>query len=203
MFILIDNYDSFTYNLYHYLGELGAEIEVYRNDQISVADVMAKAPQGIILSPGPCDPDRAGICLDLIKAAAGKIPVLGVCLGHQAIGQAFGGKVVRANKPMHGKISHVNHHNQSVFLDLPNHFAATRYHSLVVDRETLPPELEITAETDDGTIMGLAHKTLLIAGVQFHPESIASEHGHKLLGNFLTAAGLNKLNTPASAKVLQ
>jgi anthranilate synthase component 2 len=203
MFILIDNYDSFTYNLYHYLGELGAEIEVYRNDQISVADVMAKAPQGIILSPGPCDPDRAGICLDLIKAAAGKIPVLGVCLGHQAIGQAFGGKVVRANKPMHGKMSHVNHHNRSVFQDIPNHFAATRYHSLVVDRATLPPELEITAETDDGTIMGLAHKTLPIAGVQFHPESIASEYGHKLLGNFLTAAGLNKLNTPASAKVLQ
>ena len=203
MFILIDNYDSFTYNLYHYLGELGAEIEVYRNDQISVAEVMAKAPQGIILSPGPCDPDRAGICLDLIKAAAGKIPVLGVCLGHQAIGQAFGGKVVRANKPMHGKMSHVNHHNRSVFQDIPNHFAATRYHSLVVDRATLPPELEITAETDDGTIMGLAHKTLPIAGVQFHPESIASEYGHKLLGNFLTAAGLNKLNTPASAKVLQ
>jgi anthranilate synthase/aminodeoxychorismate synthase-like glutamine amidotransferase len=203
MFILIDNYDSFTYNLYHYLGELGAEIEVYRNDQISVAEVMAKAPQGIILSPGPCDPDRAGICLDLIKAAAGKIPVLGVCLGHQAIGQAFGGKVVRANKPMHGKMSHVNHHNKSVFQDIPNHFAATRYHSLVVDRATLPPELEITAETDDGTIMGLAHKTLPISGVQFHPESIASEYGHKLLGNFLTAAGLNKLNTPASAKVLQ
>ncbi|WP_374308979.1 aminodeoxychorismate/anthranilate synthase component II [Dongia sp.] len=203
MFILIDNYDSFTYNLYHYLGELGAEIEVYRNDQISVAEVMAKAPQGIILSPGPCDPDRAGICLDLIKAAAGKIPVLGVCLGHQAIGQAFGGKVVRANKPMHGKMSHVNHHNKSVFQDIPNHFAATRYHSLVVDRATLPPELEITAETEDGTIMGLAHKTLPISGVQFHPESIASEYGHKLLGNFLTAAGLNKLNTPASAKVLQ
>ncbi len=203
MFILIDNYDSFTYNLYHYLGELGAEIEVYRNDQISVAEVMAKAPQGIILSPGPCDPDRAGICLDLIKAAAGKIPILGVCLGHQAIGQAFGGKVVRANKPMHGKMSHVNHQNKSVFQDIPNHFAATRYHSLVVDRATLPPELEITAETDDGTIMGLAHKTLPISGVQFHPESIASEYGHKLLGNFLTAAGLNKLNTPASAKVLQ
>jgi anthranilate synthase component 2 len=203
MFILIDNYDSFTYNLYHYLGELGAEIEVYRNDQISVAEVMAKAPQGIILSPGPCDPDRAGICLDLIKAAAGKIPVLGVCLGHQAIGQAFGGKVVRANKPMHGKMSHVNHHNKSVFQDIPNHFAATRYHSLVVDRATLPTELEITAETEDGTIMGLAHKTLPISGVQFHPESIASEYGHKLLGNFLTAAGLNKLNTPASAKVLQ
>ncbi|MBK8157542.1 MAG: aminodeoxychorismate/anthranilate synthase component II [Rhodospirillaceae bacterium] len=203
MFILIDNYDSFTYNLYHYLGELGAEIEVYRNDQISVDEVMAKAPQGIILSPGPCDPDRAGICLDLIKTAAGKIPILGVCLGHQAIGQAFGGKVVRANKPMHGKLSDVTHHNKSVFLDLPNHFAATRYHSLIVDRESLPAELEITAETEDGTIMGLAHKSLPIAGVQFHPESIASEHGHKLLGNFLTSAGMNKLNTPNGAKVVQ
>jgi anthranilate synthase component 2 len=204
MFILIDNYDSFTYNLYHYLGELGAEIEVYRNDQITVDDVMAKAPQGIILSPGPCDPDRAGICLDLIKAAAGKIPVLGVCLGHQAIGQAFGGKVVRANMPMHGKMSHVHHGNKSVFRDLPNDFAATRYHSLVVERETLPADLEVTAETEDGTIMGLVHKTLPIAGVQFHPESIASEHGHKLLGNFLTSAGLNKLNMPqANAKALQ
>ncbi|WP_303979426.1 aminodeoxychorismate/anthranilate synthase component II [Dongia mobilis] len=203
MFILIDNYDSFTYNLYHYLGELGAEIEVYRNDQISVDEVMAKAPQGIILSPGPRDPDRAGICLDLIKAASGKIPILGVCLGHQAIGQAFGGKVVRADKPMHGKMSKVSHHNKSVFLDIPNNFAATRYHSLVVERESLPPELEITAETADGTIMGLAHKTLPIAGVQFHPESIASEHGHKLLGNFLTSAGMNKLNMPNAAKVLQ
>ncbi|WP_374652683.1 aminodeoxychorismate/anthranilate synthase component II [Dongia sp.] len=203
MFILIDNYDSFTYNLYHYLGELGAEIEVYRNDQITVDEVMAKAPQGIILSPGPCDPDRAGICLDLIKAASGKIPILGVCLGHQAIGQAFGGKVVRASKPMHGKLSNVSHRSKSVFLDLPNNFAATRYHSLVVDRASLPSTLEVTAETEDGTIMGLAHKTLPIAGVQFHPESIASEHGHKLLCNFLTAAGLNKLNTPASQKVLQ
>ncbi|WP_374381409.1 aminodeoxychorismate/anthranilate synthase component II [Dongia sp.] len=200
MFILIDNYDSFTYNLYHYLGELGADIEVHRNDQITVDEVMAKKPQGIILSPGPCDPDRAGICLDLIKAASGKIPILGVCLGHQAIGQAFGGKVVRANKPMHGKMSNVHHGNKSVFRDIPNDFAATRYHSLVVDRETLPKDLEITAETEDGTIMGLAHKSLPIAGVQFHPESIASEHGHKLLSNFLTSAGLN---SPASAKVLQ
>ncbi len=200
MFILIDNYDSFTYNLYHYLGELGAEIEVHRNDKISVDEVMAKKPQGIILSPGPCDPDKAGICLDLIKAAAGKIPILGVCLGHQAIGQAFGGKVVRAGKPMHGKLSHVHHRNKSVFRDIPDNFAATRYHSLVVDRETLPADLEVTAETEDGTIMGLAHKSLPIAGVQFHPESIASEHGHKLLSNFLTSAGLN---APANAKVLQ
>jgi anthranilate synthase component 2 len=196
MFILIDNYDSFTYNLYHYLGELGAEIEVHRNDQITVDEVMAKAPQGIILSPGPCDPDRAGICLDLIKAAAAKkMPLLGVCLGHQAIGQAFGGKVIRAPKPMHGKLSHVHHRNTSVFLDLPNDFDATRYHSLIVERESFPSELEVTAETEDGIIMGLCHKNLPIAGVQFHPESIASQHGHKLLANFLTSAGLNKINT--------
>ncbi|TDQ77720.1 anthranilate synthase component II [Dongia mobilis] len=196
MFILIDNYDSFTYNLYHYLGELGAELEVYRNDQITVDEVIAKAPQGIILSPGPCDPDRAGICLDLIKAAAAKkIPLLGVCLGHQAIGQAFGGKVVRAPKPMHGKLSHVHHRNKSVFLDLPDNFDATRYHSLIVERETFPQVLEVTAETDDGIIMGLCHRNLPIAGVQFHPESIASQHGHKLLANFLTSAGLNKINT--------
>lgn len=196
MFILIDNYDSFTYNLYHYLGELGAEIEVHRNDQITVDEVMAKAPQGIILSPGPCDPDRAGICLDLIKAAAEKkMPLLGVCLGHQAIGQAFGGKVIRGPKPMHGKVSPVHHRNKSVFQDLPNDFDATRYHSLVVERESFPDSLEVTAETGDGVIMGLCHKSLPIAGVQFHPESIASEHGHKLLANFLMSAGLNRINT--------
>jgi anthranilate synthase component 2 len=195
MFILIDNYDSFTYNLYHYLGELGADIEVYRNDQISVADVLAKRPQGIILSPGPCDPDRAGICLDLIRAAAGKVPILGVCLGHQAIGQAFGGRVVRAPKPMHGKMSRVHHRNTGVFHDLPNDFTATRYHSLVVERDSLPKDLEVTAETEDGIIMGLSHRTMPIAGVQFHPESIASEHGHRLLANFLTSAGLNQINT--------
>ena len=195
MFILIDNYDSFTYNLYHYLGELGAEIEVHRNDKIAVADVLAKRPQGIILSPGPCDPDRAGICLDLIKAASGKLPILGVCLGHQAIGQAFGGKVVRADKPMHGKLSKVHHNGHSVFRDLPNDFSATRYHSLVVDRASLPDELEITAETGNGIIMGLAHKRHPIAGVQFHPESIASEHGHRLLANFLQDAGMNRVNT--------
>jgi anthranilate synthase component 2 len=196
VFILIDNYDSFTYNLYHYLGELGAEIEVHRNDQITVDEVMAKAPQGIILSPGPCDPDRAGICLDLIKAAAEKkMPLLGVCLGHQAIGQAFGGKVIRGPKPMHGKVSHVHHHDKSVFQDLPNDFDATRYHSLVVERESFPADLEVTAETEDGIVMGLCHKSLPIAGVQFHPESIASEHGHQLLANFLKSAGLNKINT--------
>jgi anthranilate synthase component II len=200
MFILIDNYDSFTYNLYHYLGELGAEIEVHRNDQITVDEVLAKHPQGIILSPGPCDPDKAGICLDLVKAAANaKIPLLGVCLGHQAIGQAFGGKVVRAPKPMHGKISRIHHHDKSVFRGLPNEFQATRYHSLTVDRTGFPSDLDITAETDDGIVMGLQHKTLPLCGVQFHPESIATEHGHKLLANFLRDAGSNL----SGARVLQ
>jgi anthranilate synthase component 2 len=191
MFILIDNYDSFTYNLYHYLGQLGAEIEVFRNDRISVDEALTLRPQGIILSPGPCDPDRAGICLELIAAAAGTVPILGVCLGHQAIGQAFGGKIVRAPKPMHGKISRIHHHNGSVFRGLPNDFQATRYHSLVVDRDSLPDALEVTAETEDGLIMGLSHRRYRIAGVQFHPESIASEHGHRLLANFLQDAGSN------------
>jgi anthranilate synthase component II len=192
MFILIDNYDSFTYNLYHYLGELGAEIEVHRNDKITVAEVLAKKPQGIILSPGPCDPDKAGICLDLVKAAAKEsIPLLGVCLGHQAIGQAFGGKVVRAPKPMHGKVSQVRHKGRSVFRGLPDAFQATRYHSLTVERDGFPADLEITAETEDGVVMGLQHKSLPLAGVQFHPESIATEHGHKLLSNFMQDAGSN------------
>ena len=191
MFILIDNYDSFTYNLYHYLGELGARLEVHRNDKIGVAEVMAKKPQGIVLSPGPGYPDSAGICLDLIRAAAGKVPILGVCLGHQAIGQVFGGKIVRGPKPMHGKISNVHHANKSIFRDIPNDFAATRYHSLVVDRANFPAELEVTAETDGGIVMGLCHRKLAIAGVQFHPESIASEHGHKLIGNFLQDCGMN------------
>lgn len=200
MFILIDNYDSFTYNLYHFLGELGAEIEVYRNDKITVDQVLAKHPQGIILSPGPCDPDKAGICLDLIKAAAkAKVPLLGVCLGHQAIGQAFGGKVVRAPKPMHGKLSRVHHKDKSVFRGLPNDFQATRYHSLTVAPEGFPAELEVTAETEDGIIMGLQHKSLPLCGVQFHPESIASEHGHQLLANFLRDAGCNV----AGSRVLQ
>ena len=199
MFILIDNYDSFTYNLYHYLAQLGAEIEVFRNDRISVAEALGRKPQGIILSPGPCDPDRAGICLELIAAAAGTVPVLGVCLGHQAIGQAFGGKVVRAPKPMHGKVSRIHHRNASVFRGLPNGFQATRYHSLVIDRDTMPDALEITAETEDGIVMGLSHRQHRIAGVQFHPESIASEHGHRLLANFLQDAGSNV----AFASVLQ
>jgi anthranilate synthase component 2 len=191
MFLLIDNYDSFTYNLYHFLGELGARLAVKRNDALTVAEAMAMAPQGIILSPGPCTPNEAGICLELIKAAAGKIPVLGVCLGHQAIGQAFGGRVIRGPVPMHGKLSQITHRGKGVFEDIPPRFTATRYHSLVVERASVPACLEITAETDDGLIMGLAHRELTVHGVQFHPESIASEHGHKLLANFLRIAGHN------------
>ena len=191
MFLLIDNYDSFTYNLFHFLGELGAKLVVRRNDAITPDEALEMLPQGIILSPGPCDPDQAGICLDLIKAAAGKVPLLGVCLGHQAIGQAFGGKVVRAPLPMHGKVSQVQHRGASLFAGLPSPFRGTRYHSLIVDRASLPSSLEVTAETEDGIIMGLAHRELPVYGVQFHPESIASEHGHRLLANFLRLAGLN------------
>ena len=189
MFLLIDNYDSFTYNLFHFLGELGAEVVVRRNDAIAPEEALALGPQGIVISPGPCDPDRAGVCLDLIGAAADKVPILGVCLGHQAIGQAFGGKVVRAEAPMHGKLSQVSHRGEGVFADLPSPFSATRYHSLVVERESLPDALEVTAETEDGVLMGLRHKELPVHGVQFHPESIASEHGHALLRNFLALAG--------------
>ena len=191
MFVLIDNYDSFTYNLFHYLGELGAVVDVRRNDRVSVAEIMDLHPQGIILSPGPCDPDRAGICLALIEAATGKLPILGVCLGHQAIGQAFGGKVIRGPVPMHGKLTAVQHRGEGIFQDIPTPFMGTRYHSLVVERDSLPDCLEVTAETEAGLIMGVAHRTLPIYGVQFHPESIASEHGHRLLGNFLRLAGLN------------
>lgn len=185
MLILIDNYDSFAWNLVHYLGELGAEVVVHRNDQVSPEQVLSARPSGIVLSPGPCDPDRAGICLDLIAKGAGKVPMLGVCLGHQAIGQAFGGKVVRAPLPMHGKLSRIHHTGTGVFAGLPQDFAATRYHSLIVDKASMPAELEITAECDDGIVMGLQHRRLPIHGVQFHPESIASEHGHALLRNFL------------------
>ena len=189
MLLLIDNYDSFTYNLVHFLGELGAVCDVHRNDQITVDEAMALRPDGIVLSPGPCTPNEAGICMDLIKAAAtAQVPLLGVCLGHQAIGQVFGGKVVRAPKPMHGKLSDVSHKGQSVFEDVPTPFQATRYHSLIVARAGLPNELEVTAETGD-IIMGLRHKSLPIHGVQFHPESIASQHGHKILENFLKIAG--------------
>ncbi len=186
MLLLIDNYDSFTYNLVHYLGELGAEVVVKRNDALNVQDAMAMRPSGIVLSPGPCDPSQAGICLAMTHAAADAgIPLFGVCLGHQTIGEAFGGKVIRHNEIVHGKMGRVKHNNTSVFKDIPQPFEATRYHSLVVERDSLPDSLEITAELDDGTIMGLAHKTKPIHGVQFHPESIASEHGHQLLKNFL------------------
>ena len=197
MFLLIDNYDSFTYNLFHFLGELGAEIEVRRNDALSAEEALAMKPQGIVLSPGPCDPDRAGVCLDLVKAAAGKVPILGVCLGHQAIGQAFGGRVVRAPHCMHGKLSPMRHQGQGVFEGLPSPFGATRYHSLTIERAGFPKVLEVTAETDDGVIMGLRHRELPIHGVQFHPESIASEHGHALLANFLRLAG-HEVRDPAS-----
>ena len=187
MLLLIDNYDSFTYNLVHYLGELGAEVEIRRNDVLSVAEAMAMRPAGILLSPGPCDPDQAGICLPLTLAAAREgTPLLGVCLGHQTIGQAFGGKVVRCHEIVHGKMGRMHHCGRGVFAGLPSPFEATRYHSLVVERAGLPDWLEITAELEDGTIMGLQHRDLPIHGVQFHPESIASEHGHALLRNFLT-----------------
>jgi anthranilate synthase component 2 len=187
MFLLIDNYDSFTYNLWHYLGELGAEVVVRRNDAMSVAAALALRPQGIVISPGPSDPDHAGICLGLVREAGG-IPVLGVCLGHQVIGQAFGGRVIRAPVPMHGKTSAMRHDGTGVFAGLPDSFSATRYHSLIVDRADLPASLAVTAETEDGLIMGLAHRTRPVHGVQFHPESIASENGHALLGNFLRLA---------------
>jgi anthranilate synthase component 2 len=187
MFLLIDNYDSFTYNHCHNLGELGAEVVVKRNDALSVEAALALRPQGIVISPGPSDPDHAGICLDLVKRA-GTVPVLGVCLGHQAIGQAMGGRVVRAPVPMHGKVSRIHHTGASVFAGLANPFAATRYHSLVVERAGLPTSLTVTAETEDGIIMGVAHRERPLHGVQFHPESIASEGGHDLLRNFLRLA---------------
>lgn len=199
MFLLIDNYDSFVYNLRHFLGELGAEIEVWRNDALTPDEALALDPEGIVISPGPCDPDDAGVCLDLIAAAAGKVPILGVCLGHQAIGQAFGGKVARAPVPMHGKLSRIRHAGTGVFKGLANPFEATRYHSLLVDRETLPDCLEINAETDDGLIMGFRHRELPIHGVQFHPESIASELGHDLLGNFLALATAGRLPSRTAA----
>ena len=186
MLLLIDNYDSFTFNLVHYLGELGAETVVHRNDALNVQEAMALNPSGIILSPGPCDPDKAGICLALTEAAAETgTPLLGVCLGHQTIGQAFGGKVVRAGEIVHGKMGAMHHEGKSVFKGLPSPLDATRYHSLVVERESLPGDLEITAWLADGTIMGLQHRSKPIHGVQFHPESIRSEHGHAMLRTFL------------------
>ena len=188
MIILIDNYDSFAFNLVHYLGELGAKVEVHRNDKVAPSEVVAAKPDAIVLSPGPCTPNEAGICLELIKAAAPRIPILGVCLGHQAIGQAFGGKVVRAPVPVHGKLSDIKHRGGSVFRGINAPFKATRYHSLVVERASMPRDLDVTAETDDELVMGLAHNRLPVHGVQFHPESIASEHGHLLLKNFLELA---------------
>ncbi|MFD3191376.1 anthranilate synthase component II [Sedimentitalea sp. HM32M-2] len=186
MLLLIDNYDSFTYNLVHYLGELGADVEIRRNDALNVQEAMAMNPAGILLSPGPCTPDQAGICLALTQAAAETgTPLMGVCLGHQTIGQAFGGKVVRCHEIVHGKMGAMRHSGTGLFAGLPSPFHATRYHSLVVERDSLPDCLAITADLQDGTIMGLQHRTLPIHGVQFHPESIASEHGHALLDNFL------------------
>ena len=189
MLLLIDNYDSFTYNLVHYLGELGADVKVVRNDALSVQDALGLKPEAILLSQGPRDPAQAGICLSLTKAAAtARVPLMGVCLGHQTIGEAFGGKVVRCNEIVHGKMGEIHHQGKGVFAGLPSPLLGTRYHSLVVDRDSLPDELEITAELPDGNIMGLRHKTLPIEGVQFHPESIRSEHGHAMLKNFLDMA---------------
>jgi anthranilate synthase component 2 len=188
MILVIDNYDSFTYNLVHYLSELGAETRVYRNDDLSAAAAIALKPDAVLLSPGPCTPDDAGICLDLLRQAPEGLPILGVCLGHQSIGQAFGGRIVRAKALMHGKTSAIQHSGKGLFRDLPDPFTATRYHRLAVDGGSLPDVLEITAWTDDGEIMGLQHRSRPIHGVQFHPESIATEGGHKLLGNFLELA---------------
>lgn len=188
MLLVIDNYDSFTYNLVHYLGELGAEVAVRRNDQIGVADLRTMDAEAIVLSPGPCDPDRAGICLELVRACSGRIPILGVCLGHQAIAQAYGARIVRAPSPMHGKLSRIRHTGEGVFREIPNDFKATRYHSLTIDPQSMPSSLSITATTSDGVIMGIMHKDHPVHGVQFHPESIASEHGHALLQNFLALA---------------
>ena len=201
---LIDNYDSFTFNLFHYLGGLGAEVVVHRNDKIVTSDVIAADPDAIVLSPGPCTPNEAGICLELIDKAASSIPILGVCLGHQALGQAFGGEVVRAPVPVHGKLSEITHQATGIFHGINGPFRATRYHSLVVGRKPMPEELTVTAETEDKLVMGLAHKRLPAHGVQFHPESIASEHGHRILQNFLDIAAawnaaIGRRKTPSRA----
>jgi anthranilate synthase component 2 len=192
MILLIDNYDSFTWNLVHYLAELGAETRVVRNDALTVQDALALKPDAVLLSPGPCAPEQAGICLPLLRAAPESLPILGVCLGHQAIGQAYGGQVVRAKTVMHGKTSSIHHQGRAVFAGLPDGFTATRYHSLAVERATLPDELEVTAWTDDGEIMGLSHHTRPVHGVQFHPESIATQGGRDILANFLDAAGVRR-----------
>ena len=183
--LLLDNYDSYTYNLYQYLGELGAEVAVFRNDEISIEKISQLKPSHIVLSPGPCTPNEAGVSLPAIERFAGNVPILGVCLGHQAIGQAFGGKVVRAQQVMHGKVSRIRHDEKGVFATLPNEFVATRYHSLVVERESLPDCLAVTAQSEDGEIMGLRHRSLPVEGVQFHPEALLTEHGHKMLQNFI------------------
>jgi len=185
MLLMIDNYDSFTFNLVQYLDELGAQVRVVRNDELDVAAIERLAPSHIVISPGPCTPNEAGVSLQTIERFAGRIPILGVCLGHQAIGQAFGGKVVRAKQVMHGKVSRIAHDGRGVFARLANHFVATRYHSLVVQRESLPECLEVSAQSEDGEIMGLRHRTLPLEGVQFHPEALLTEHGHRMLGNFL------------------
>ena len=197
MILLIDNYDSFTFNLVHFLGDVGGRCEVMRNDKLTVADAMARQPEAIVLSPGPCTPNEAGICLDLIAAAAGIFPILGVCLGHQSIGQAFGGNVIRAPTPMHGKLSAISHNGTGILEGVPSPFNATRYHSLIVDRASLPDVLVPTAWTDDGIVMAMHHRDFPIHGVQFHPESIASEHGHRILANFLAIA--HGSNTTARA----
>jgi anthranilate synthase component 2 len=193
MILVIDNYDSFTYNLVHYLNELGAETSVWRNDALTAEDALAMRPEAVLLSPGPCTPNEAGICLALISGAPADLPILGVCLGHQAIGQAMGGEVIRAQSLMHGKTSPIHHTGKGVFKDMPNPFTATRYHSLSIRRETMPEVLEITAWTDDGEVMGFAHRTRPLFGVQFHPESIATEGGHQLLTNFMDLAGVSRL----------
>ena len=185
MLLMIDNYDSFTYNLVQYLGELGEDVKVVRNDEMTVAQIAALAPARIVVSPGPCTPNEAGVSLEVIRHFAGKVPLLGVCLGHQAIGQAFGGKVVHAKTLMHGKVSAIHHEGKGVFAGLPSPYDATRYHSLAIERASCPPELEVTAWTEDGEIMGVRHRSLPVEGVQFHPESILTQHGHALLRNFL------------------
>jgi anthranilate synthase component II len=207
MIVLIDNYDSFAFNLVHYLGELGAEVAVHRNDKVTSGAVILADPDAIVLSPGPCTPKEAGICLELIAQASTRIPILGVCLGHQAIGDAFGGKVVRAPVPVHGKLSQIRHNGTGVFRGINAPFNATRYHSLVVDRNSMPRELTVTADSDDGLVMGLAHTQLPVHGVQFHPESIASDHGHLMLKNFLdiaaawnTSIGRRKEKAPQKAR---
>lgn len=201
MIVLIDNYDSFAFNLVHYLGELGASVVVHRNDKVTVDKILSDHPEAIVLSPGPCTPNEAGICLDIVKHASASVPILGVCLGHQAIGQAFGGNVVRAPAPVHGKLSEIQHEGRSVFRGINGPFRATRYHSLVVDRPSMPKDLSVTAETDGGLVMGLSHRELPVHGVQFHPESIASDHGHLILKNFLELAAAWNAGARTKARV--